>query len=156
MRFEIISLKLLMMDDTLDNFADFFEENFDTCDALDVWDPIFLSQETTDDKERRLSHYCPVVEDISDHEEISGACAHPVDYDKVPNEDLQMKSIGMDKPIVVPGGHYFNGVWCPRDPQHAMDIDALLTSKIVKFFFFDNTDGVHEFISEEDIDRALV
>ncbi len=57
---------------------------------------------------------------------------------------------------MVDEGYYFNGVWCPHDPVHSADIDALLTSKTVKFFFFDKSGAAHEFTSEEDMDHALV
>ncbi len=109
------------MDDTLDSFADFFEHTVENSVDLDVWDPIFLSQEMADDKRRCTSVYQPLIEDISDDENVLQKCNH----DEVPDENLRLKSIGMDECIIVPGGYYFNGVWCPHDLVHAVNLDNL-------------------------------
>lgn len=40
--------------------------------------------------------------------------------------------------------------------MHSADLDLLLTSKTMKFFFFDKSGAAHEFISEEDMEHTLV
>ena len=136
------------LNDTMGNFVDFFDSNVDT--ELDIWDPIFLTQETAEDHEQRNSVYAPVVEAISDNEIV------PTTQSVVPDETLCLHSLHENCHIEVEGGCYQYGVWCPRDLKHAADIDALLTSNTVKFFFFDKSGATHKYTSEEDMDRALV
>ncbi len=65
----------MSMDDTLNEFTNFFQQNVESSLDLDPWDPIFLSQETVVDKKRRESSvYKPIVEDISSDEMESVSC----------------------------------------------------------------------------------